>query len=302
MDASGGQTDTDDEFAMLAQNAADVGLPLPEPPVVRRVSTGLPDGQQLSGLLWGTAPPRLVFLHGGGQNAHTWDTVVLALGLPALAVDLPGHGHSHWRADHDYSPRTCAEAVATMLREWAPEADAVIGMSLGGLTTIRLTALAPQLVRRAVIVDVTPSVMHRHQDMTREQRGTTALVGGPPSFGTREEIIDLTAAAAPQRPLSSIRRGVIHNTRRRADGRWEWRYDVPATAGEHSALWDDVAGATMPLTLIRGGASSFVADQDAEEFVRRRPGAEVHVVAGSGHSVQSDAPLELAQLIAAHNR
>ncbi len=36
----------------------------------------------------------MVFLHGGGQNAHTWDTVILGLGVPALAIDLPGHGRS----------------------------------------------------------------------------------------------------------------------------------------------------------------------------------------------------------------
>ena len=40
--------------------------------------------------------PNSVLLHGGGQNAHTWDTVALALDRPLLAVDLPGHGHSDW--------------------------------------------------------------------------------------------------------------------------------------------------------------------------------------------------------------
>ena len=44
--------------------------------------------------MWGDAEPELVFLHGGAQNAHTWDTVALALGRPLVAIDLPGHGHS----------------------------------------------------------------------------------------------------------------------------------------------------------------------------------------------------------------
>ncbi len=58
----------------------------------------------LSALRWGTAEPELVFLHGGAQNAHTWDTVALALNRPLLAIDLPGHGHSDWRSDHSYFP------------------------------------------------------------------------------------------------------------------------------------------------------------------------------------------------------
>lgn len=104
---------------------------------------------------WGRTP-RIIFLHGGGQNAHTWDTVIVGLGEPALAVDLPGHGHSDWREDGDYSPQNNAAALAPVLSELAPQADLVVGMSLGGLTAIRLAAVAPALVDELVLVDVTP--------------------------------------------------------------------------------------------------------------------------------------------------
>ena len=88
-----------DEFAYFADNASEVGLPYPAPPEVERVSVGVAPGQALSGLRWGTGAPELVLLHGGAQNAHTWDTVALALDRPLLALDLPGHGRSDWRAD-----------------------------------------------------------------------------------------------------------------------------------------------------------------------------------------------------------
>ena len=66
-------------------------------------------GTNLSALVWGDADPELVLIHGGAQNAHTWDTVALALGRPALAIDLPGHGHSGWRDDGLYTPQNLAE-------------------------------------------------------------------------------------------------------------------------------------------------------------------------------------------------
>ena len=268
-----------DEFALLHENADEAGLPWNEPPSVRRVETSTGD-QQVSALLWGQESPRMVLLHGGGQNAHTWDTVVLALGLPALAIDLPGHGHSSWRPDHDYLPWTTAPDVVPLIRQWAPAPEVIVGMSLGGLVMIRLTAIAPDLVPQA-------------------ERGTTALVQGPASFATFEEIVNLTATAAPHRPLPNIRRGVRHNTRQRDDGRWQWRYDQLRGLADFSPLWDDVSAATMPLTLVRGGASAFVNGQDAEEFLRRRPSTSLHVVPGAGHSVQSDAPLVLASIIRA---
>jgi esterase len=109
--------------------------------------------------------------------------------------------------------------------------------------------------------------------------------------------VNLTAAAAPHRPLPNIRRGVRHNSRQREDGRWQWRYDQLRGLGDFSPLWDDVSAATMPLTLVRGGASAFVTDADAGEFLRRSPRTSVQVVPGAGHSVQSDAPLVLAGII-----
>ena len=61
---------------------------------VRREFVDVAPDRTLSALVWGTDDPQLVLLHGGAQNAHTWDTVALALGRPLVAIDLPGHGYS----------------------------------------------------------------------------------------------------------------------------------------------------------------------------------------------------------------
>lgn len=92
-----------DEFGLLEQNAAEAGLPWTRPPV-RREFVDVAPGQQVSALVWQQGDPEAVLLHGGAQNAHTWDTVALALGRPLIAVDLPGHGWSSWRPDRDYWP------------------------------------------------------------------------------------------------------------------------------------------------------------------------------------------------------
>ena len=91
-----------DEFSMFHENAEEYGIAYNGPPGVRRESVALDDGRHLSALIWGDGPPEYVFLHGGAQNAHTWDTVALALKRPLVAIDLPGHGHSE--AGRDGSP------------------------------------------------------------------------------------------------------------------------------------------------------------------------------------------------------
>src|SRR4029453_16438293 len=93
-----------DEFSMFHENAEEFGLPWDGPPTVRREAVEVEPGRRLSALVWGSGPPEIVLLHGGAQNAHTWDTVALALDRPLVAVDLPGHGHSDHRDGGPFPP------------------------------------------------------------------------------------------------------------------------------------------------------------------------------------------------------
>ena len=290
-----------DEFSMFHENAEEYGIPYAGPPAVRRERVPMGDGRHLSALVWGTDDPELVFLHGGAQNAHTWDTVLLALGRPAVAVDLPGHGHSDGGRAGYLSARDNADDVAAAVRALAPGARAVIGMSLGGLTTLALAAAHPDVVRRVVLVDVTPGV-------NREKAAAiTAFVNGPESFPDFDAILARTVEHNPTRSVSSLRRGILHNAEQRDDGSWVWRYARhralrPPEGGEaisdFAALWDAVSGMRVPLMLVRGMLpQSVIDDADEAELLRRQPGARIEHVAGAGHSVQGDAPVELARLI-----
>ena len=281
-----------DEFAYLPENAAQAGVSGPLPPVARI------DRGPLSALRWGTEPVKVVFLHGGGQNAHTWDTVILGLGLPALAIDLPGHGRSEWREDGDYGPALNAAAVEPVIRELAPEADLVVGMSLGGLTALRLAVTAPELVPKLVMIDVTPSAPERHEQMTQAQMGAVALVRGERSFPSFEAMVEVTVAASPHRSRESLQRGVFHNAKQLDDGTWTWRYDTFRSGDGFVGLWDDVPSLRTPTTLVRGANSFFVNDDDAAEFGRTAPGFQrVIMVADSGHSVQGDQPCALVEIL-----
>jgi len=282
------------EFDLLSDNAAEYGLPWAQPPSVRREFVDVAPGQQVSVLVWGEADPEAVLLHGGAQNAHTWDTVALALGRPLIAVDLPGHGRSSWRGDRDYWPARNAEALAAVVGALAPRARAVIGMSLGGLTALRLAAMHPALVRRLVVVDVTPGV-------TAEKSAPIAeFVQGPETFGSFDELLDRTIRFNPSRSVSSLRRGLLHNARELAGGRWAWRYDrlrPPGGELDFAGLWPDVAAVTVPVMLVCGARSGVVTDEDRAEFRRLRPGTRLEMVDGAGHSIQGDRPVELAALI-----
>ena len=287
-----------DEFGLFGENAAEHGLEWSGPPSVRRESVPLPSGLRLSALVWGTDEPELVLLHGGAQNAHTWDTVALALDRPLVAVDLPGHGRSDHRPAHNYGPASMADDVAVAVEALAPGAGAVVGMSLGGLTAVCLAADHRRLVRRLGVVDVTPGTDHSKAEPI------IAFVDGPEHFDSFEAILERTVEHNPTRSVSSLRRGVLHNAHETADGRWTWNYDRmrdwESGAGAEmtfEGLWEKVSRIAAPTALWQGGAWSVVDDADAAEWMRRLPGTVHEVVDGAGHSIQGDRPLELAALI-----
>jgi pimeloyl-ACP methyl ester carboxylesterase len=285
-----------DEFSMFKENAEEFGLPYDGPPTVERRSVVMDDGRQLSSLAWGKTEPELVLLHGGAQNAHTWDTVALALDRPLLAVDLPGHGHSDGGPGGSLSLGSNGDDLATVVAALAPDAVGVVGMSLGGLSSIALTAAAPELVRALVLVDVTPGVN------PEKSAPITNFVNGPASFASFDEILARTIEHNPSRSEASLRRGILHNALQREDGTWVWRYarfrdGEAGHAPEFGKWWDAISNVKVPMMLVRGLAWSVVDDADVTELLRRQPTCKVVGVEGAGHSIQGDRPVELASIL-----
>lgn len=240
-----------DEFALFGENIAEYDLDVGEIPAVRRVDVSMPHdpGRHVSALRWGDHDVEVVFLHGGAQNAHTWDTVVLALGRPALAIDLPGHGHSHWRDDGAYTPMNLADDVAVVVADLAPEARLVVGMSLGGLTAMELAVRHPAAVRSLVMVDITPGVN------AEKAKAVIDFVDGPQEFASFDELLARTKEFNPTRSDSSLRRGILHNAAQRPDGSWQWRYD----RSSHARSRDDEQ--------LSGGSSSSDAPRGVHEVL-----------------------------------
>lgn len=307
-------SDDYDEFGLLHENAAEWDIPFNSPPMVSRHAFVLPAGGVVSYLRWGDGEPELVLLHGLGQCAHTWDTLLLALGRPAIAIDLPGHGHSDWRLDYDYGPCRNTEAVARLMEQVAPLARVVVGVSLGGATVIRLAAQYPGLCRRAVYVDTTPQINDPSRNYSAVEIGASSLLSGPPVYDSFDELADAAVALSPFRCEAGVRRAVRHVTRRLDDGRWTLRNDPflpgPSWSGsqtrngarskelaDFTPLWRDVSNTKVPALLVRAELSPFVQDEDVEEMCRRNPSLEVVLIQGTSHTVQGNQPLALAACV-----
>jgi pimeloyl-ACP methyl ester carboxylesterase len=189
-----------------------------------------------------------------------------------------------------------ARDVARAIEQLATAPVPLVGMSLGGLTSILVASERPDLVRTLVLIDITPGV---NADKARH---ITNFVNGPATFDNFDELLARTIEHNPTRSISSLRRGILHNAVQRSDGTWIWRHQQhgPSTleAPPVSDLWDTLGSLTMPVTLVRGMArGSVVDDEDEAELLSRVPGATIVPVEGAGHSVQGDQPVVLAKVL-----
>ena len=111
------------------------------------------DGVPTRYLSAGTGPP-LLLLHGAGDNARDWSSVLPLLGRShqVLAPDLPGYSPGSTPAT-DYSPARLARFVARFLDAVGVDRAAVAGNSLGGLAALQLALTEPERVTALCLVD-----------------------------------------------------------------------------------------------------------------------------------------------------
>lgn len=94
-------------------------------------------------------------LHGWLDNANSFLPLATVLpGLPLLALDLAGHGHSsHRSADAHYYLFDYVADLAALCRQQGWQQLMIIGHSMGGMVATVLAASFPELVHKLVLID-----------------------------------------------------------------------------------------------------------------------------------------------------
>ena len=282
------------EFRFLADNARRLGLDTVPP--VERIT--IPYRRtHLSALRWGEGKPEFVFVHGAALNGHTWDSTLLALGRPSIAIDLPGHGDSPWREDRNYSPFLLAEEVADALEALGLSEFILVGHSLGGLAATGALERLADRVRGLAIVDISPG-----RQLGRNNTAVQRFLDGPRSFATVDDVVAHTIATGVGKDRASVINGIELNTRIRADGRIIFKHhlgsippDERLPAPDVTPLWGPLEAFTGALALAYG-TDGVLTEDEVREFADRLPLAERWRFE-AGHNVHRDQPAALAEAL-----
>lgn len=225
----------------------------------------------------GTGEP-IVFLHGVGGGAESWDAQLASFGTThrALAWDMPGYGASPAVPAPGF--RVWAEALADWLDQLAIPRCVLVGHSIGGMIAQTFMKAHPHRVSRLVLSATSPAFGNPDGDFQREF--IRARVGPLDAGATMAELAarfvpELVGSAAP----TSAHRSAIAVMSR-----------VPASsyrAAMHALMHFDEREAlpniAVPCLLLAGEDDKSAPPRVMQRMGEKIGGARVVTVAGMGH-------------------
>jgi esterase len=291
-----------DELAQLGLAAELAGLDLGEVSLPQDRFVEL-RGLRFHYLDWGGAErPPVLFLHGGGLNAHTWDLVCLALRPDhhCLALDQRGHGDSEWSPAREYDLDDYVGDLEAFVDRLAPERIALVGQSLGGAAAMSYAIRHSDRVAALVLVDVGPDVA-----MEGGASRIVEFVRAPAELDSVEEFVERARAFNPARDPRLLRRSLLYNLRRLPGGKWTWKYDRGDVSSERfrrlvadvAELGEGLPAIRCPALVVRGALSDVVSDEQAVRLAERLPRGRFARVENAGHTVQGDNPRGLVEAL-----
>ncbi len=245
---------------------------------------------------WGGSGAPILFLHGGGINAHTWDCVAVMLRerYRCIALDQRGHGDSEWSPVVDYRIAAHVGDIEGFVTAMGLERPIVVGQSMGGLNTIAYASRHSDTMRAMVIVDVAPEVSASGAERIRAFSST-------PELDSAQEFLERAVKFNPLRDPGVLRRSLYYNLRETPAGKWTFKHDqrrrsedaMRSFTEDRERLVSELSRIKCPTLVVRGALSDVLTDDAAEKFARSLPDGRWVRVEKSGHNVQGDNPRAL---------
>ena len=236
--------------------------------------------------------PTVVLAGSLGSTLSMWDRQVGALTehFRVVRYDARGHGSSPVPPG-PYSIDDLADDLAALQDTVGAPRAHIVGLSLGGMTAIRLAAREPQRVDRLVLACTTaamgaPQAWAERAAVVRAQ-GTGALAD---AVATRW----LTAAYRLEHPADvALLVSMIAATA--AEG-----YASCCTAIEHMDLHADLARITAPTLVIGGRDDPSIPVSDQQLLAAAVRGARLRIVDGAAHLASFERPDVVNALLIDH--
>ena len=228
----------------------------------------------------------MLLLHGLLGSSRNWQTIGrdLSDSFHVCALDFRNHGESPWRDEHTYD--LMVDDVITWMDHQGVDQPVLLGHSMGGKVAMRLACRHPDRLRSLIAVDIAPRAYPSTHLLEFEAMNTLRL----DRVDSRTEAEEQMKALIPD---WALRKFLLTNLERGADGRFSWKVNVSALEEGMSTLEDEPLESTDcydgPTLFLLGGRSGYFRVEDEAIARRYFPAAVILRIAGAGHNPHYDA-------------
>jgi pimeloyl-ACP methyl ester carboxylesterase len=240
----------------------------------------------------------VVFCHGTPWSSALWRPFADALSaeFSVYLWDMPGYGRSSMHEEHPVDLGTQGELFHDLLETWGLDSPHVVAHDIGGAVALRAHLLHGAAYASLVLVDVVALRPWGSDYFRLVAEHPSVFAAQPPAVhrGAVSAYID----GASHGGLTPAQREALVHPWLSPEGQAAF-YRQIAAADERftDEVEDRYAALDLPVKVIWGREDTWIPVDRAHRLADLIPGAELDVVDGAGHLVQTDAPVHLATLL-----
>jgi pimeloyl-ACP methyl ester carboxylesterase len=243
----------------------------------------------------GEGKPPLVMVHGLDRNARTFDHLATRFTSKyrVIAIDMRGHGDSGWDPQGRYLVEDHVGDLEGIVQQLKLRNLVLWGNSTGGRVVQVFAGKHPDLVSQVVSEDVGPERPRQIADnyakrVQQEQAG----------WASEEELLAQLKKGNPRMPSAVLEPYVRYGTKKRGDGRIEWKRDPQLVKGFVATdLWRFVRNIKSPILYIIGGRSNIVPVETQGELKKTLPNAQLITIPDVGHYPSDERTDEVVTIV-----
>jgi pimeloyl-ACP methyl ester carboxylesterase len=243
----------------------------------------------------GEGKPPLVMVHGLDRVARTFDHLATRFTSKyrVIAIDMRGHGDSGWDPQARYLVEDHVGDLEGVVQQLKLRDLVLWGNSTGGRVVQVFAGKHPELVSRVISEDVGPERPRQIADnyakrVQQEQAG----------WASQEELLAQLRKSNPRMSPAVLEPYVRYGTKKRADGRIEWKRDPQLVKGfVATELWQFVRNIKSPILYIIGGRSNIVPPETQDELRKSLPNAQLITIPDVGHYPSDEQTDEVVRIV-----
>lgn len=253
----------------------------------------------------------ILLLHGFADTASSFDLVaprIARAGHRVLAPDLRGFGDSDpiGAGGYYHFPDYLADVV-DLLRQLAPSRLAVVGHSMGGTVAVQLAGVGVVPIEKLVLMEGLGPPAHSMEiapeRFARWLADLRTFADRPEhrSLSSMDEAIERLRANHTGVPIEVLRTRAPLLVRKRADGRYVWKFDplhrsvgpMPFVVEAFMAFLKKIE---CPTLIVNGGTTGFHPEDEGERIAALRD-AQVVEIPDAGHMMHWTRPELVAEAV-----